>query len=143
MTGFEHVLAAAKRGVGMSHDDAIATVRLACSELDRLRAEIERLRAFARNPQHPSARHADRAGRGAGEGGGDSVTNPIPLSAPDGTVYVYACGECHRVHDPYDVPGRYPTIADVARQSRVEAEGCCPLSRLVTAGFTSRSRTST
>lgn len=52
---------------------------------------------------------------------------PIPLTAPDGTVYSYACGSCHHIggsgvmlvaHDA-------EAIARCAESSRLDAERCC------------------
>ena len=55
--------------------------------------------------------------------------NPIPLTAPDGRVYAYACGVCHQV--PLgselfipDRPSRGPN-ADCVLSSENSAEYCC------------------
>lgn len=51
--------------------------------------------------------------------------NSIPLAAPDGTVYAYACGECHRVPwGSYDRT-RKVTVAEDATQSKLTADKCC------------------
>ena len=48
------------------------------------------------------------------------MSSPIPLSAPDGTVYAYACGRCHRVAAGENVhPSR------LARLSLERATRCC------------------
>ena len=46
--------------------------------------------------------------------------NSIPLAAPDGTVYAYACGECHLVQLGYrsEVKAR-------AEASKETADACC------------------
>lgn len=50
------------------------------------------------------------------------MSDPIPLSAPDGTVYAWACGECRRVYgakDGCDATGiRYG-------MPHLSAERCC------------------
>ena len=51
--------------------------------------------------------------------------NSIPPAAPDGTVYAYACGECHRVPwGSYDRT-RKVTVAEDATQSKLTADKCC------------------
>jgi len=51
--------------------------------------------------------------------------NSTPLSAPDGTVYAYACGECKRVPwGSYDRTGKV-TVADDAARSKLVADKCC------------------
>lgn len=52
---------------------------------------------------------------------------PIPLSAPDGTVYAYACSRCRRVSQPWVVHPQLDVLPpDAARESRRLAEMCCP-----------------
>lgn len=64
--------------------------------------------------------------------------NPIPLSAPDGRIYAYACGTCHHVRSSStpmwidDPPG-----PQCVEHRRKEAEACCtchschaPMSRI-------------
>jgi len=46
--------------------------------------------------------------------------NSIPLSAPDGTVYAYACGECQLVS-----PGYGSSLAIRVAASKAAAESCC------------------
>lgn len=46
--------------------------------------------------------------------------NSIPLSAPDGTVYAYACGECQLVQ-----LGFRSTIKARAEASKETADACC------------------
>lgn len=46
--------------------------------------------------------------------------NSIPLTAPDGTVYAYACGECKRVYVGYGA-----VLTDRVADSRVLATKCC------------------
>lgn len=56
------------------------------------------------------------------------MTAPIPLAAPDGRIYAYACGTCHVVaggSTPMwieDPPGPHRGIAE---WSRTNAERCC------------------
>jgi len=50
------------------------------------------------------------------------VSSPIPLAAPDGTVYAYACGTCHRVHVTY---ARSATIDQRVASARRQAARCC------------------
>lgn len=51
--------------------------------------------------------------------------NSIPLTAPDGTVYAYACGECKRVPwGSYDRTGKATAAEDAAR-SKLVADKCC------------------
>ena len=52
------------------------------------------------------------------------MSAPIPLAAPDGTVYAYACGTCHNVH----ATSHQRPSADVARLAAGylrAAERCC------------------
>lgn len=46
--------------------------------------------------------------------------NSIPLSAPDGLTYAYACGECKRVYVGYGA-----ALTDRVADSRVLATKCC------------------
>ena len=46
--------------------------------------------------------------------------NSIPLSAPDGPTYAYACGECKRVYVGYGA-----VLTDRVADSRVLATKCC------------------
>ena len=61
--------------------------------------------------------------------------NPIPLAAPDGRVYAYACGTCHLVaggSTPMwieDPPGPASRIVEGIRQ---RAERCCTCFRCAT-----------
>lgn len=54
--------------------------------------------------------------------------NPIPLSAPDGRVYAYACGVCHHVAGGasllvcWDEPGPIPVLVE---GSLSKATSCC------------------
>lgn len=54
---------------------------------------------------------------------------PIPLAAPDGTIYTYACGECHNVQGGnFALPSaRYSVAvtAEMAESYRSYAELCC------------------
>lgn len=50
------------------------------------------------------------------------MSDPIPLAAPDGTVYAYACGTCHSVHVTY---ARFATIDQRVASSRRRAARCC------------------
>lgn len=51
--------------------------------------------------------------------------NSIPLSAPDGTVYAYACGECQLVPwGSYDRTGA-TTVTARAATSKLTADKCC------------------
>lgn len=55
------------------------------------------------------------------------MTDPIPLRAPDGTVYAYACGVCRNVAAPFVDMGRRgaESIADGAAESFDAARSCC------------------
>ena len=60
------------------------------------------------------------------------MADPIPLSAPDGTVYAYACGECSRVvqdrptHPSWQGHAAEASVrAGVARDSHAAAVTCC------------------
>ncbi|MCC6649111.1 MAG: hypothetical protein IT374_26520 [Polyangiaceae bacterium] len=55
------------------------------------------------------------------------MADPIPLSAPDGTVYAWACGVCRNVAAPFvDMGRRGPeSIADGAAESLDAARSCC------------------
>lgn len=51
--------------------------------------------------------------------------NSIPLSSPDGTVYAYACGDCHCVPwGSYDRTG-VVTVTASAAASKLTADKCC------------------
>lgn len=52
---------------------------------------------------------------------------PIPLSAPDGTVYAYACPRCRKVGMicSYGQPYDDDAVARVAEHSREDVERCC------------------
>lgn len=52
------------------------------------------------------------------------MSDPIPLSAPDGTVYAYACGACHRVAITPEIGPASP-VASAAKDSRATAAECC------------------
>lgn len=55
------------------------------------------------------------------------MTAPIPLAAPDGTVYAWACATCRRVSQPWVVHPQLDVLPpDAARESRRLAEMCCP-----------------
>lgn len=62
------------------------------------------------------------------------MANAIPLSAPDGTVYAYACGVCHHVRaslsamGPCDVEG----VTRIAETNKPDAERCCRCERCET-----------
>lgn len=64
--------------------------------------------------------------------------NPIPLSAPDGRVYAYACGTCHLVAGGSTPMWREDgPPARIVDGSKLQAESCCrclqckrPMSRL-------------
>lgn len=49
------------------------------------------------------------------------MAEPIPLSAPDGTVYAWACGECRRVLAPDDID----TLDECEAMARAHC-GQCP-----------------
>jgi hypothetical protein len=54
--------------------------------------------------------------------------NPIPLTAPDGRVYAYACGQCHRVGGGSSLLGVTETDGPVpvlVRASLCDATSCC------------------
>ena len=53
------------------------------------------------------------------------MIRPIPLAAPDGTVYAYACGRCHRVAGGTHVPGPVSPVARLAGYSLERATRCC------------------
>ncbi len=53
------------------------------------------------------------------------MSAPIPLAAPDGTVYAYACGRCHRVAGGVHVPGPVSPVARLAELSLHRATRCC------------------
>ena len=55
--------------------------------------------------------------------------NPIELKSPDGTIYAYACGNCHVVHAGYerfwaDNDATAP-LTKAVNESRLHAEDCC------------------
>ncbi len=56
--------------------------------------------------------------------------NPIPLSAPSGDVYVYACGRCHHA---FASGSRLIVLTgpddDLREYSRLDAERCCLCTR--------------
>lgn len=54
--------------------------------------------------------------------------NPIPLSAPDGRVYAYACGRCHHVGGGSSMLVREDLDGPLVRlvdHSRRDADQCC------------------
>ena len=54
------------------------------------------------------------------------MMDAIPLSAPDGTIYSYACGKCHRVRARSDMSTRSFSQVDLsASASKTMAEECC------------------
>lgn len=53
------------------------------------------------------------------------MSDPIPLSAPGGTVYAYACGRCHRVAGGVHVPGPVSPVDRLAGLSMQRATRCC------------------
>jgi hypothetical protein len=53
------------------------------------------------------------------------VSTPIPLAAPDGTVYAYACGRCNRVSVMGHTLMPVEDIGGQAERSREEAADCC------------------
>jgi hypothetical protein len=52
---------------------------------------------------------------------------PIPLSAPDGTVYAYACGVCRHVRTLGEMLVRKTKrdVVKMANESKRSAEACC------------------
>lgn len=56
--------------------------------------------------------------------------NPIPLSAPDGIVYAYACGECHHVHaGTHLLCDHAPKdVSEFAETYKFDAFQCCKCS---------------
>ena len=52
------------------------------------------------------------------------MSSPIPLAAPDGTVYAYACGTCHNVHATTMQRPR-AEVARLASESQRNAKRCC------------------
>lgn len=67
-------------------------------------------------------------------GHAERVVGPVPLAAPDGTVYAYACGRCHRVGMADLVSLKAADVRAMAEASRGRAKGCCVCSRCGTAG---------
>lgn len=58
------------------------------------------------------------------------MTRPIPLSSPDGRVYVYACGCCHHVRHGGDRLCRLTGPDEVSAQMSLrQAERCCTCRR--------------
>ena len=53
------------------------------------------------------------------------MSSPIPLSAPDGTVYAYACGRCRRVWASGHSTAEVQDVAEMADRYREETERCC------------------
>lgn len=56
------------------------------------------------------------------------MSDPMPLTAPDGTVYAYACGRCRRVKGGSEYASRVYSddeVAQMANHSRNDAERCC------------------
>ncbi|MFI5296524.1 MAG: hypothetical protein ACHREM_00380 [Polyangiales bacterium] len=53
--------------------------------------------------------------------------NPIPLSAPDGTVFTYACGVCRRIQSTGHMLVRHTDecVASIADGAKRGAEACC------------------
>lgn len=56
------------------------------------------------------------------------MTHPIPLSAPDGALYAFACGACHRVHAPTRQDKAAPAVEHLAHPQAM-AETCCTCRR--------------
>lgn len=56
---------------------------------------------------------------------------PIPLSAPDGQVYAYACGVCHQVRIGAEMARARLSgpIADLVEWSMESASECCACRR--------------
>lgn len=52
------------------------------------------------------------------------MSAPIPLAAPDGTVYAYACGRCHNTFATSTMRPR-ADVGALARQSMRFAARCC------------------
>lgn len=61
----------------------------------------------------------------------DERRAPIPLAAPDGTVYAYACGWCRKVRVAGErmVDHDDALVAASAESSEADAERCCTCSR--------------
>ena len=56
--------------------------------------------------------------------------NAIPLSAPNGYVYAYACGRCHNVKASAEILGlRDAPEPDMAERSQHDADACCACTR--------------
>ena len=53
------------------------------------------------------------------------MSAPIPLAAPDGTVYAYACGRCRRVWASGHSTAEVQDVAEMADRYREETERCC------------------
>ena len=53
------------------------------------------------------------------------MSSPITLSAPDGTVYAYACGRCRRVWASGHSTAEVQDVAEMADRYREETERCC------------------
>lgn len=57
--------------------------------------------------------------------------NPIPLSAPDGRVYAYACGVCHNVQAGAYAMAPWPASdphENLTEDSKRDATRCCTCS---------------
>jgi len=52
-------------------------------------------------------------------------TEPIPLAAPDGTVFGYACPRCWQIRSPVHAFTRVEPTAEVLAQRRNDADRCC------------------
>jgi hypothetical protein len=69
--------------------------------------------------------------------------NAIPLSAPDGTVYAYACGICRQVRTGLESLGLHTDkdVAEFAESFKEASEDCCKCSRCGVATNNPMSRT--
>jgi hypothetical protein len=52
------------------------------------------------------------------------MSDPIPLSAPDGTVYAYACGRCRCLASPPEAEAFAP-VGRIVELSLARATKCC------------------
>lgn len=57
--------------------------------------------------------------------------NAIPLKAPDGTIYTWACGICHHVRAGVDrmLRNKPKDVRELAESHRAMAEDCCQCRR--------------